>query len=222
MYPPTFWHQSSLSFWFKKLDMPEHNKSALEARALLLYSREKWGGGWRLDLPCHNNPQTLIHQQRVHILYFLLIASKFPSIIQTLSTHNSFHISCSIQSEVWLCLDSYMERQHDFFTWQRLPWNLPAPWWRFSLIRIKVCLWLTLTQETYQFHGSNEDQSKCNNKHICSHHMHWHWLHSIKETEIVMLSRVGGGKNKFFSNVRQLVSDLFLKAHQWVNLAISS
>jgi len=36
------------------------------------------------------------------------------------------------------------------------------------------------------------------------------------------LGNVGGEKNMFFPNVRQLVFDLYLKAHQLVNLTISS
>lgn len=45
MYTYIIWYQSSLSYQFKKLDMPEHNKSALEAWGLLFYVGGKKGGG---------------------------------------------------------------------------------------------------------------------------------------------------------------------------------
>lgn len=44
MYTYIIWYQSSLSYQFKKLDMPEHNKSALEAWGLLFYVGEKKRG----------------------------------------------------------------------------------------------------------------------------------------------------------------------------------
>ena len=44
MHSCIIWYQSSLSYQFKKLDMPEHNKSALEVWGLLFYVGEKRGG----------------------------------------------------------------------------------------------------------------------------------------------------------------------------------
>lgn len=45
MYTYIIWYHSSLSSQFKKLDMPEHNKSTLEAWGLVVYVGEKKGGG---------------------------------------------------------------------------------------------------------------------------------------------------------------------------------
>lgn len=41
MYTCIIWQYLSLPYQFKKLDMPEHNKSALEAWGLLFYTGEK-------------------------------------------------------------------------------------------------------------------------------------------------------------------------------------
>lgn len=53
MYTYTIKYQSSLSYQFKKLDMPEHNKSALEAWGLLFSVGEKRRVGGRDDIWIH-------------------------------------------------------------------------------------------------------------------------------------------------------------------------
>lgn len=64
MYTCIIWYQSSLSSQFKKLDMPEHNKSALEAWGLLVYVGEKKRGvGADIWIYCHTSVQTLLSHQ---------------------------------------------------------------------------------------------------------------------------------------------------------------
>lgn len=58
--------------------------------------------------------------------------------------------------------------------------------------------------------------------YILSLHRFQHATQYKRNRNIILLGSVGGEKNVFFPNVRQLVSDLYLKAHQLLNLAVSS